>query len=173
MSAEILTITTAGLSECISASEAGLSARITHVSIGDVAHTPTPNLQRLINERLRSEVTQSVDLDGNTIQLSAVFTGPEEFPIREIGFWLESGTLLAIVSEPNRNLNFKARNAAAIQPFTLDLSVLPQDSVQVVVGTENLNVLITQEMASIGAAVIGSYVNQLDLKKRIIKLEQN
>ena len=161
------------MNECIAARDQGLSARLSHVSIGDVAHQPDPSLQALINERQRSEITQSVDIGGNQIQLAARFSGPEEFPIREIGFWLDTGTLLAIVSEPNRNLSFKTRDGTAIQPFTLDLSALPRDSVQVVVGTENLNILITGEMASIGTAFIQSCLSQIALTQRISKLENS
>lgn len=47
-----------------------------------------------------------------------------------------------------------------IIPFTMDLSVLPTDSVQVSVGVENLNILIDSEMMKDALAFMRSQAVQ-------------
>ncbi|MBE5148034.1 phage tail protein [Vibrio parahaemolyticus] len=142
-----LVITRRGLEAAISAAARGIKVALKWVSVGDADYIPNKEQSVLRNEIDRVEFGEYKDIGGSTIQAAAKFSGPKEYAIREIGFWLDDGTLFGVISSPGVLLNFKAKNAHCIQPFTLNLSDLPSDSVTVVVGTENLNILISEEMA--------------------------
>ncbi|WP_051680916.1 phage tail protein [Vibrio rhizosphaerae] len=175
-----LVITRKGLEECISAKAKGIQLSLKWVSAGDRAYTPNPNQTTLQNELQRVEFSEFKDIGGSQIQAVAKFSGPDEYPIRELGFWLEDGTLFGVISAPNTTLNYKARNGHCIQPFTLDLSALPSDTVTVVVGTENLNILIDTEMMMDAVAFLHSQVIQIkqghtymNMSERLRILEAN
>ena len=85
---------------------------------------------------------------------------------------MEDGTLFGVISRPDQALNFKAAGAHAVQPFTLDLSVLPTDSVTVVVGIENLNILIDQELAIMAKTQVDTMHRQIKQEFRILELEK-
>ncbi|EHZ7344552.1 phage tail protein [Vibrio vulnificus] len=173
-----LTITKQGLAECISAKERGLKADIKWISAGDRDYTPSHTQNALRNERQRVEISQYVDTGLNSLQCLAKFSGPDEYAIKELAIWLSTGTLFGVISEPGETLNYKAKDGHVIVPFTLDLSVLPTDSVQVIVGTENLNILIDTEMMSDAVAFVRSQSTQtqqlfsyMKLSEKVAKLE--
>lgn len=68
-------------------------------------------------------------------------------------------------------LTYKAAAARVLQKFTLDISPLPADSVTVVVGAENLNVLLTEEFATVATANINNMARHLGILFRVMKLE--
>ncbi|EMI4225316.1 phage tail protein [Vibrio parahaemolyticus] len=167
-----LVITRKGLDECISAKAKGIKAPLKWVSAGDRAYTPNPDQTALQNELQRVEFGEYKDIGSSQMQAVAKFSGTQEYPVKELGFWLESGTLLGIISAPNTTLNYKAKNGHCIQPFTLDLSALPSDTVTVVVGTENLNILIDEEFAQMAKAQVDTMHRQILQEFRILELEK-
>jgi phage-related tail fiber protein len=167
-----LVITRKGLNECISAKGKGIEARLKWVSAGDRAYTPNPDQTTLVNEIQRVEFGEYKDTGAGQLQAVAKFSGPQEYPIRELGFWLETGTLLGVISAPNTTLNYKAKNGHCIQPITLDLSALPSDTVTVVVGTENLNILIDDEFTKMATAQVQTMHRQILQEFRLLDLEK-
>jgi hypothetical protein len=167
-----LVITRKGLNECISAKGKGIEARLKWVSAGDRAYTPNPDQTTLVNEIQRVEFGEYKDTGAGQLQAVAKFSGPQEYPIRELGFWLETGTLLGVISAPNTTLNYKAKNGHCIQPITLDLSALPSDTVTVVVGTENLNILIEDEFTKMATAQVQTMHRQILQEFRLLDLEK-
>ena len=168
-----LVITHAGLDACISAKNKGIKVDLKWVSAGDRAYTPTANQTTLINEIQRVEFGEYKDMGSNQMQAVAKFSGAQEYAIRELGFWLESGILLGVISAPDTTLNYKPKDGHAIQPITLDLSALPSDSLQVVVGTENLNILIDEEFAKMAKAIVDTQHIQIKHEFRLLELEKN
>jgi len=73
--------------------------------------------------------------------------------------------------EAARLLTYKAAAARVLQKFTLDISPLPADSVTIVVGSENLNVLLAEEIAIMAAASVGNMSRHVDLMFRVMYLE--
>jgi len=146
MSSPIVQFTKAGLAELIDAKRLGIKGIITHVSAGDKGYIPSPDQQSLQHEIQRVEVASFEDLSTTQIRLGAKFTGDAEYEVREVGFWLESGTLLAVFSLPDQMLTYKSANSSWIQKFTLDISALPTDSITVEVGVDNLNLMLTEEL---------------------------
>ncbi|WP_100637277.1 phage tail protein [Marinomonas sp. ef1] len=167
-----LVITRKGLNECISAKGKGIEARLKWVSAGDRAYTPNPDQTTLVNEIQRVEFGEYKDTGAGQLQAVAKFSGPQEYPIKELGFWLETGTLLGVISAPNTTLNYKAKNGHCIQPITLDLSALPSDTVTVVVGTENLNILIDDEFTKMATAQVQTMHRQILQEFRLLDLEK-
>ncbi len=131
-------ITTAGLTAVLNATNDGLSARITHVALGDAAWTPDNSATALQNERRRVTVSNGERIQPTQIHITAVENGSTEYWIRELGFYLDDGTLLAIWSDPEQPLAFKAAGVDILLAFDLVLSALPDDSVEVV-GTGGVN----------------------------------
>jgi len=166
-----LVITRQGLEECISAKSKGINLNLKWVSAGDNAYIPNPEQTELGNELQRVEFGEYKDQGNNQLQAVAKFSGPLEYPVKELGFWLETGTLLGVISKPGTTLNYKAKNGHCIQPFTLDLSSLPSDTVNVVVGIENLNILIDEEFIKMAIAQIDTMGRQIMQEIRLLDLE--
>jgi hypothetical protein len=103
--------------------------------------------------------------------MAALFDGEGEYEIGEFGFYLASGTLLAVYSVAGKLLTYKAAAARVLQKFTLDISPLPADSVTVVVGADNLNILIVEELAAVATANIDNMARHLSLLFRVENLE--
>lgn len=167
-----LVITTKGLNECISAKSKGIKAELKWVSVGDKSYTPNKDQTTLQNELQRVEFGEYKDTGGSTLQAVAKFSGPKEYPIREIGFWLASGTLFGVISAPNTTLNYKPKDGHCIQPLTLDLTALPSNTVTVVVGTENLNILIDAEFTKMAIAQVDTMHRQIKQEFRLLELEK-
>lgn len=131
-------ITDAGLAAVFNATNNGLSARITHVALGDDAWTPDATATGLQSERQRVAVSNGSRIQPNQIHITAVENGDEEYWIRELGFILDDGTLLAVWSNATQPLAYKAAGVDVLLAFDLVLSALPDDSVTVV-GTGGVN----------------------------------
>ena len=168
-----LVITRRGLDAAINAKDKGIKAALKWVSVGDAAYTPNNEQQALRNELARVEFGEYKDTSGSSIQAAAKFSGPEAYAIREIGFWLDDGTLFGVISEPNRTLNYKAAGGHCIQPFTLNLSALPSDSITVIVGTENLNILIDTEFAILAKSQVDTMHLAIKHEFRLLELEKS
>ncbi|UJX32982.1 phage tail protein [Vibrio parahaemolyticus] len=167
-----VTITEQGLAECISAKQNGIQAWIKWISAGDRAYTPSPTQKTLQNEKQRVEISEYKDTGETSLQCTAKFSGDDEYSIREIGIWLSTGTLLGVISAPNTTLNYKAAKAHVIIPFTMDLSALPSNSLEVVVGVENLNILVAEELCVMATAQISNMARHLELFYRVNEIEK-
>lgn len=168
-----LVITRRGLDAAISAKNKGIKATLKWVSVGDAAYIPNKEQLVLQNERARVEFGEYKDTGGSSIQAAAKFSGSDEYSIREIGFWLDDGTLFGVISKPDTTLNYKAKDAHCIQPFTLNISDLPSDSITVIVGTENLNIMIDEEFETLSTAVIEAHCLLLDHTFQLHELDKN
>ena len=168
-----LIITRAGLEASINAQNRGIKAALKWVSAGDSAYTATPEQTSLVNEIARVEFSEFKNLAGSQMQAVAKFSGPEEYAIRELGFWLDDGTLFGVMSSPNVTINFKPAGGHCLQPFTLDFSALPTDSVTVVVGTENLNILIDEEFTIMARTQVDIMHRQIKQEIRLLELEKS
>jgi hypothetical protein len=76
-----------------------------------------------------------------------------------------------VYSVAGKLLTYKAAAARVLQKFTLDISPLPADSVTIVVGSENLNVLLVDELATLAAASVDNMARGVGLLLRVMQLE--
>jgi hypothetical protein len=171
MSEPRVQFTNAGLAELISTKNIGIKAAITHIAAGDKSYTPLVTQTALVNEKQRVAIVDYEEMSQTSLRMGAKFTGNLEYEVREIGFYLESGTLLAVYSVPNTLLTYKSASSSWIQKFTLDISPLPTDSITVVVGTENINLMMTEELAIMATAQMDNMTRHVELLFRFNELE--
>ena len=167
----LVRFTSKGLDEVLQAKNQGLKGEITHVGAGTGRYNPDGSEVALRDERQRVAIVDYEDLGERQLRMAALFDGDGEYEIGEFGFYLASGTLLAVYSVAGKLLTYKAAAARVLQKFTLDVSPLPADSVTVVVGTENLNILLTEELASLSAASIDTMTRGIGVLFRLMALE--
>lgn len=174
----VLQFTSAGLAECIAAKEQGLRAEITHMAFGDVAFKPTKNLKTLRGERERVQISDYQDA-GQQLRMAGVFDGELEYAIRSVGVFLSTGTLLGVYSASNAMLGYRTPDVRVVQWFTLGIEALPSESVTVVAGVENINLIMDAEMATGCAAFIRQGVSiiknahwNMNLSERVRVLEK-
>ncbi|MGM6205347.1 phage tail protein [Vibrio parahaemolyticus] len=172
-----LQFTEAGLAELISAKEQGIKGAISHLAFGDMAYTPNKSQTRLQREQERVEIADYQD-GGLSLRMAAVFSGEKEYAIREIGVFLSTGTLLGVYSQSGKTIGYRTPSVKVMQWFTLNITALPSDSVTVVVGTENLNLILDAEFMEsaasfmrLGAATIKQAQWNLQLSEKIRALE--
>ena len=168
----VLQYTNKGLDELISAKNQGIRGVITHVGAGTSQYAPLSTQEALKDERQRVPVADFEDVSGSELRVAARFDGDAEYAVGEVGFYLESGTLLAVYSAPGKTLTYKSPTTSWIQRFTLDLAPLPTDSVTVTVGVENINLMMTAEIASVSAATIDNMARNVNLMFRVLELEK-
>ena len=167
----LVRFTSKGLDEVLQAKNQGLKGEITHIAAGTGRYNPTGNETALRNERQRVAIVDYEDLGQRQLRMAALFDGDGEYEIGEFGFYLASGTLLAVYSVAGKLLTYKAAAARVLQKFTLDISPLPVDSVTIVVGSENLNLLLAQELAVLSAATIDNMNREVSILFRVMALE--
>ncbi|CRM15953.1 MULTISPECIES: phage tail protein [Pseudomonas] len=167
----LVRFTSKGLDEVLQARNQGLKGEITHIGAGTGRYNPDGTEVALRDERQRVAIVDYEDLGERQLRMAALFDGDDEYEIGEFGFYLASGTLLAVYSVAGKLLTYKAAAARVLQKFTLDISPLPADSVTVVVGTESLNILLTEELASLSAASIDSMSRDIAILLRVMNLE--
>ncbi|CAH0128938.1 hypothetical protein G7021_12795 [Pseudomonas carnis] len=167
----LVRFTSKGLDEVLQAKNQGLKGEITHIGAGTGRYNPDGTEVALRDERQRVAIVDYEDLGERQLRMAALFDGDGEYEIGEFGFYLASGTLLAVYSVAGKLLTYKAAAARVLQKFTLDVSPLPADSVTVVVGSENFNILIAEELASVATANIDNMARHLGVLFRVMDIE--
>ena len=167
----LVRFTSKGLDEVLQAKNQGLKGEITHIGAGTGRYNPDGTEVALRDERQRVAIVDYEDLGERQLRMAALFDADGEYEIGEFGFYLASGTLLAVYSVAGKLLTYKAAAARVLQKFTLDVSPLPADSVTVVVGSENFNILIAEELASVATANIDNMARHLGVLFRVMDIE--
>ena len=167
----LVRFTAKGLDEVLQAKNQGLKGEITHIGAGTGRYNPDGSEVALRDERQRVAIVDYEDLGNHQLRMAALFDGDGEYEIGEFGFYLASGTLLAVYSVAGKLLTYKAAAARMLQKFTLDVSPLPGDSVVIVVGAESLNILLSEELSSLSAACIDNMTRGLNVVFRVMALE--
>lgn len=169
----LVRFTSKGLDEVLQAKNQGLKGEITHVGAGTGRYNPNGTEVALRDERQRVAIVDYEDLGNRQLRMAALFDGEGEYEIGEFGFYLASGTLLAVYSVAGTLLTYKAAAARVLQKFTLDVSPLPADSVTIVVGSESLNILLAEDIAIVATANIDNMARHTSLLFRVMALEAN
>ncbi|HIF7926569.1 TPA: hypothetical protein ACYY2C_006283 [Pseudomonas aeruginosa] len=167
----LVRFTSAGLAELVQAKNQGLKGEITHVAAGAGRYDPTGAETSLQAEWQRVAINDYEDLGAGILRIAALFDGPLEYEVGEFGFFLASGTLLGVYSQAGVLQTYKAASARILQRFTLNISALPTDSVTVVTGSENLNVLMANEFATMAVASVDNMARHVGLLIRVMSLE--
>lgn len=123
-------ITSAGLNAVWNAQSTGLEATIAAIALGDGGWVPDNTATALHNEKRRIPV-EGARVNPTQIHLTGVEDGSLEYWVREVGFYLADGTLLAIWSDADQALAYKSAGVDLLLAFDLVLSALPAESVTV------------------------------------------
>ncbi|NHR03784.1 phage tail protein [Chromobacterium haemolyticum] len=160
-------ITAAGLASIWRAGNDGVSAQITHIALGDGAYAPAQDQTKLRSEKARYPVAGGERLGNTQIHLTAIADDDKAFWVREIGFILADGTLLAVWSDLKAALAYKAADVQLLLAYDLALNALPPDSVTIQSSGAGLNLSLASELAELAAAQIGEANRGLGRDERI------
>ena len=145
-------LTNAGLTALQNSDATGIAAKITHIALGDVGATPIPSVQALQNERLRVACFSGGITGNRQITLTAnVAAGTPEFFVKEIGFFLEDGTLFAFWSHPKQALGYRSQTTPWFFKFILSWDVA--GTVDVIFDTTAVLSCIAQDTAVLDAKI--------------------
>lgn len=173
MTALTPTLTLAGLNAVFNAEGDGLQARITHMVLGDQGRTPSPSHTSLGNQRRRIAIADGEKTADRQLHITGVVDGDgPEFWVREVGFELEDGTLLALWSS-TQPLAYVSNNVPLLLAFDLRLDALPADSVTIVTTGTNLSLAAWGEQYTANAtATVDNMARHVGLLFRVMELEK-
>lgn len=158
------TITTAGLQAVFNATNNGLQAKITAVGLGDSSYAPTQDRTALGNERSRLAIASGQLATPTQIHMNVIDDSSKTFWVREVGFFLEDGTLFAVYSESGKALAYKSPDIDLLLAFDLALSGVPANSITIIDQGADLNILVAPELARMAAAQIDNMTRYLKQK---------
>ncbi|MDW6019930.1 tail fiber protein [Vibrio plantisponsor] len=117
-----LIITDAGIAAAIRAGDLGIEYKITHISIGSEGYVPEPAQTELRNELQKKAITRGALVAHGQLHFETVWDGVEEFEGKELGYWLEDGTLFAVDSRDGDIITYKRKNTVVTEACELNLS---------------------------------------------------
>lgn len=145
-------ITSAGLAAIWRADNTGIAAQITHIGLGTTGYTPNKTQTGLRTRKAMYPISDGQKLSSTLLHLTAVADDELEYWVREVGFYLADGTLLAVWSDPAVALAYKSASAQLLLAYDLSLSALPADSVTITSTGAGLNLSLSEELAGLAAA---------------------
>ncbi|WP_236733392.1 phage tail protein [Aliivibrio fischeri] len=117
-----LLITDAGIAASIEAEALGVNYKITHIGIGLDGYVPTADQTQLKNEVAREALSRGSVPALGQLHFEAVFAGNTSFDGKEIGYFLEDGTLFAVDSRDGEIISLKRSNTIITESFELNLA---------------------------------------------------
>lgn len=117
-----LVITDAGIAASINAETQGVEYKITHIAIGLEGYLPTVDQTELRQEVVRQPLSRAAIVAPGELHFEAVFDGDSAFEGKEIGYFLEDGTLFAVDSRDGEIMSLKRSNTIITETFELNLA---------------------------------------------------
>lgn len=170
-------ITKAGLAAIWRADNTGVAAEITHIVLGTTGYTPANTQTALRNQVGKYAISDGQRLSDSLIHVTAVADDAKAFWVREVGFLLSDGTLLAVWSHPTEALTYKSANAELLLAYDLSLTALPANSVTITSTGAGLNLTLSAELAALATASIAGMLRDqkqqdaLDSQEKLHQLE--
>ena len=154
-------ITDAGLAAVFNASNTGLAANIAHIAFGDgdtgsgpAGYTPSGNETALRNERARAAVGGGRRVAPHEIEVQALLDDGPSFWIREVGFLLEDGTLLALWSDAQTPMAYKTAGVPLALAYYLALQGVPPESVNLTISGPSVNLTVDGPIIALATSII-------------------
>lgn len=126
-----LLITDTGIAASIRAGELGVSYKIAEISIGTEGYTPTADQTVLRNEVQRKAITRGEVTALGRLHFETVWDGAEAFEGKELGYWLDDGTLFAVDSRDGEVITYKQKDTVVIEACELNLAASSIDNISV------------------------------------------
>ena len=147
-------ITSAGLAAIWRADNKGIAAEITHIGLGTTGYTPNKTQTALRTRKGLYPISDGEKLSSTLLHLTAIADDDLEYWVREVGFYLSDGTLLAVWSDPATALAYKSPTAQLLLAYDLSLSALPADSVVINSTGAGLNLTLAEPLAAQASALV-------------------
>ncbi|MCX2689616.1 phage tail protein [Pseudomonas sp. DCB_CB] len=160
-------ITETGLAAIFANDGTGFSAQITHIGLGTSGYTPDYKQKSLINQVAKIPMAGGEKLSPTLLHFTALADGTAAYWVREVGFYLADGTLLAVWSHPSSPLTYKAANSDLLLAYDLSLAALPADSVTIVSGEAGLSLTVAAPLAAHSAALVAAQLRDLQQQDQL------
>ncbi|TFW37611.1 phage tail protein [Pseudomonas putida] len=160
-------ITKAGLAAIWNATSTGLSAEISHIALGSAGYTPSADQKTLRTQVVKYPIAGGEKLSGTLIHLTAVADDSAAFWVKEVGFFLSDGTLLAVWSHPTEALTYKSANTELLLAYDLSLEALPANSVTINSTSAGLNLTLAEPLVALATAQIAEQLRNLKQGDRL------
>lgn len=154
-------ITKTGLAAILRADNTGIAAQITHIALGTTGYTPSNDQKSLVNQVAKVPVSGGERLSSTLLHLTALVDGTASYWVKEVGFLLSDGTLLAVWSHPSEPLTWKSPKEDLLIAYDLSLAALPANSVTIVSGEAGLSLSLAEPLAAQAAALIAEQLRGL------------
>lgn len=166
-------ITEAGFTAALAAKTGGFAVDITHVAVGSSGYAVQTNAlgratqTTLTQERQRVAIQDARDVGNGQTDISFVVEGAGDYYIKEVGFFMEDGTLFAVASHPTQALIWKSEISRAAIALELVLEAVDPDSINIVSDGPPLTLLMTREIATLSTFAMHNALENLRLADRI------
>lgn len=152
-----LLITDAGIAASIRAGELGISYKIAEISIGTEGYTPSKDQTVLRNEVQRKPITRGEVIGLSQLHFETVWDRKEAFEGKELGYWLDDGTLFAVDSRDGEVITYKQKDSIVTEACELNLAASTIENISVtLVGTQSA----TEERAGIAKITTNTQVEE-------------
>ncbi|HYG91210.1 MAG TPA: phage tail protein [Azospirillum sp.] len=147
-------LTDAGMAAVAAAHGQGIQAKITAVAVGDQGYVPTADATALRNELARVELTAGGAVAPQQVLLQGMIPpGETEFFIRELGYYLEDGTLLGVWSDPATPLGWIGGATPWFFKLAFAWTALPDDAITVLIADDGGQAGMALDLAQLDGKV--------------------
>ena len=166
-------ITEAGFAAALAAKTGGFAVDITHVAVGSSGYVVPTNANgkatqtALFGEQQRVAIQDAREVGNGQTDISFVVEGEGDYFIKEVGFFLDDGTLFAIASHPTQGLIWKSSISRAAIALELVLEAVDPSSINIVSVGPPLQLLMTKEIATLSTFAIRNGLENLRLADRV------
>ncbi|WP_447809275.1 phage tail-collar fiber domain-containing protein [Pseudomonas putida] len=160
-------ITKVGLAAILRADNTGIAAQITHVVLGTSGYTPSADQKSLVAQTAKYPIAGGERLSSTLLHLTALADGDRAFWVREIGFLLSDGTLLAVWSDSSTPLAYKSADTDLLLAYDLSLAALPADSVTIISNEAGLSLSLAGPLAAQAQALIAEELRGLQRQDQL------
>ncbi|WP_445677604.1 phage tail-collar fiber domain-containing protein [Pseudomonas putida] len=154
-------ITKAGLAAILRADNTGVAAQITHIALGTSGYTPSADQKSLVAQTAKYPIAGGERLSSTLLHLTALADGDRAFWVKEIGFLLSDGTLLAVWSHPTEALAYKSASTDLLLAYDLSIQALPANSVTIESGEAGLSLSLAEPLVAQANAMIAQHLRTL------------
>ena len=160
-------ITKAGLAAILRADNTGITAQITHIALGTSAYTPSADQKSRVAQTAKYPIAGGERLSSTLLHLTALADGDRAFWVREVGFLLSDGTLLAVWSDASAPLAYKSATTDLLLAYDLSLAALPADSVTIISTEAGLSLSLAGPLAAQAQALIAEQLRGLECQEQL------
>ncbi|NOU50001.1 hypothetical protein HG263_05550 [Pseudoalteromonas sp. JBTF-M23] len=164
-------ITEAGESLLLDAQFGGSQVKLTHIAVGTESYDPSTKVNQtaLVSEVDRAEVRSFKRVD-KTLQMAAIFDNPDKaYNVGEISLVTEEGVHFAVYSRPGKLIGAKTNAGRFMPRFGMAVDLIPSEAINVSLAGDNLNLVLTPELARFTLAQIRSSRVQISILHREVK----